>query len=185
MENLMLPRQNTSPSGKPDKSGKPMTSMGEMKTTLQHMAEPLDDLTDRDFDRAFYSLMIPHHQSSIDMAEKVLENPHDAQVETWARQLVSQQKKEIDEMRHALDSVGGSDRELERQACSKMAGMVAMQQNDRDFVSMMIPHHQSGIRMAQCAEARTDNPELLAFANKMITQEKKEIQQFQNWLDRH
>jgi uncharacterized protein (DUF305 family) len=56
----------------------------------------------------------------------------------------------------------------------------------RDFVVMMIPHHQSAIDMAQVLlkEPNAD-PEIKAMAEKIVTDQQKEIDQFNAWLDKH
>jgi uncharacterized protein (DUF305 family) len=56
----------------------------------------------------------------------------------------------------------------------------------RDFVLMMIPHHQSAIDMAQALlkEPGAD-PEIKAMAEKIISDQQKEIDQLNAWLETH
>lgn len=55
-----------------------------------------------------------------------------------------------------------------------------------DFVMMMIPHHQSAIDMAQVLlkEPNAD-PEIKQMAEKIISDQQKEIDQFNAWLEKH
>lgn len=56
----------------------------------------------------------------------------------------------------------------------------------RDFVLMMIPHHQSAIDMAQVLlKSPTADPEIKAMAEKIISDQQKEIEQFNTWLENH
>jgi uncharacterized protein (DUF305 family) len=55
-------------------------------------------------DRDFMLMMIPHHQSAIDMAKAELKYGKDARVRTLATNIISAQQKEIDEMHSWLSS---------------------------------------------------------------------------------
>ena len=56
----------------------------------------------------------------------------------------------------------------------------------RDFVLMMIPHHQSAIDMAEALlkEPAADS-EIKAMAEKIITDQQREIEQLNAWLETH
>lgn len=53
---------------------------------------------------------------------------------------------------------------------------------DHDFVTMMIPHHQGAIDMAQALLMYGKNPELRKLAQQIITEQQYEIQLMQAWL---
>jgi Domain of unknown function (DUF305) len=55
-----------------------------------------------------------------------------------------------------------------------------------DFVRMMTPHHQSAIAMAQVLlkEPNAD-PQIKSMAEKIISDQQKEIDEFNKWLDQH
>ncbi len=58
-----------------------------------------------------------------------------------------------------------------------MAGKV-----DRDFATMMIDHHQGAITMAQTQIAAGKSPEMRALAERVVTEQQKEIAEMEAYL---
>jgi uncharacterized protein (DUF305 family) len=56
---------------------------------------------------------------------------------------------------------------------------------DRDFVTMMIPHHQGAIDMAKVLLLYGKDPQLRRLAQEIITDQQSEIQLMQLWLKQH
>jgi uncharacterized protein (DUF305 family) len=56
---------------------------------------------------------------------------------------------------------------------------------DRDFVVMMIPHHQGAIDMAKALLLYGKDPQLRRLAQEIITDQESEIQLMQLWLKQH
>jgi uncharacterized protein (DUF305 family) len=56
---------------------------------------------------------------------------------------------------------------------------------DRDFVTMMIPHHQGAIDMAKAILLYGKDPQLRRLAQEIITDQQSEIQLMQLWLKQH
>jgi uncharacterized protein (DUF305 family) len=52
---------------------------------------------------------------------------------------------------------------------------------DLRFIDSMIPHHQGALVMAQEAIQKSQRPELIKFAQGMVTEQQKEIAQMQQW----
>ena len=53
---------------------------------------------------------------------------------------------------------------------------------DRDLVNMMLPHHQGAIDMARIYLRDGKNPEIRRMAEKIITDQEREIAEFRTWL---
>lgn len=49
------------------------------------------------------------------------------------------------------------------------------------FIDSMVPHHQGALVMAQEVIQKSKRPELIKFAKSIITEQKKEIAQMQQW----
>jgi len=56
---------------------------------------------------------------------------------------------------------------------------------DRDFVTMMIPHHQGAVDMARALLAHSDDPELRNLAQSILVEQANEIALMRAWLSRH
>jgi uncharacterized protein (DUF305 family) len=55
---------------------------------------------------------------------------------------------------------------------------------DRDFVTMMIPHHQGAIDMAKALLLYGKDPQMRRLAQEIITDQQSEIELMQLWLKR-
>lgn len=53
---------------------------------------------------------------------------------------------------------------------------------DRDLVNMMLPHHQGAIDMARIYLRDGKDPEIRRIAEKIITDQEREIAEFNAWL---
>src|SRR5262245_39108264 len=56
---------------------------------------------------------------------------------------------------------------------------------DRDFVTMMIPHHEGAIDMAKALLLYGKDPQMRRLAQEIITDQQSEIQLMQLWLKRN
>ncbi len=153
-----------------------------------------------DFDLDFTNMMIPHHQSAVDMAQSYLPKGKDEKIKTMAQNIIDAQKKEIEELKtlaanhkpstkkdeHAVAGHAGGEHNELMQAMNtmmdKMTGMKMTGDADKDFVSMMIPHHQSAVDMAENEISHGKHVEMKKFAQKVIDSQSKEIKEFNDWL---
>ncbi len=85
----------------PPKSGSApaSNSLADMMQAMKKMQASMDALPKTgNTDQLFASMMIPHHQSAIDVAKVELRDGHDPQMRRLARAIIAGQKKEITEM---------------------------------------------------------------------------------------
>ena len=76
--------------------------MGAMDGMMQDMAMK----SSGDVDADFLLMMIPHHQSAVDMARVELEQGDDEETRAMAQAIIDAQEKEIAEMRAMLERMG-------------------------------------------------------------------------------
>ena len=189
--------QNTMPGmdmSKPAKTGTSMpgTNMSGMTIGAMDMSRmsamstaSLEKLSGKAFDRAFLSMMIPHHQAALDMAKAVLPVSKDAQVKTWASAIIKSQQAEITTMTALLKPLGGPDPKMAAMMdpMKGMGQMVKSAKNpDLAFVQGMLPHHSSAIDMAKVALQRSSDPKVLSIARDIVLAQAKEMYDFRAWL---
>jgi uncharacterized protein (DUF305 family) len=140
-----------------------------------------------DVDRDFVALMVPHHQGAIDMAEAELIYGHNEPLRRLAQEIIVTQRQEIAEMRLALGSAAASRSNGAGEAsflarsdaamARMMTGMKITPSNDvdRDFVALMVPHHQGAIDMAEAELIYGHNEPLRRLAQEIIVTQQQEI----------
>jgi uncharacterized protein (DUF305 family) len=138
-------------------------------------------------DRDFVAMMVPHHQGAIDMAEAELSYGHNEPLRRLAQEIIVTQQEEIAEMRLALASATASPSTGPGEALflarsnaamtRMMAGMKIKPSNDvdRDFVAMMVPHHQGAIDMAEAELSYGHNEPLRGLAQEIIATQEQQI----------
>lgn len=148
----------------------------------------LQKLSGRAFDRAFLSMMIPHHQMALDMARAVLPRSRDARVRTWATAIIANQQREITQMSALLRPLGGPEAKLQDMMRGAVMGMgqqvTASKTPDRTFVAGMVPHHAGAIQMATLALQKGSSPAVLKLAHDIVRAQAQEMYDFQLWLRR-
>jgi uncharacterized protein (DUF305 family) len=148
-----------------------------------------------DVDTDFVAMMVPHHQGAIDMAEAELSYGHNARLRGLAQEIIVTQQEEIAEMHLALVSaaaspsagpqdtpfIAKSDAALARM----MTGMQIKPANDvdRDFVAMMVPHHQGAIDMAYQELSYGRSEPLRGLAQEIIATQEEQIAVMRRALD--
>lgn len=70
-----------------------------MHDSMQGMMQGLENKTGDEFDKAFISEMILHHQGAIDMANAALKNAKHQEIKDLANAIISAQTKEINQMK--------------------------------------------------------------------------------------
>jgi len=161
-----------------------MSSMGGISMKMD--LSGLEKLTGKAFDRAFLSMMIPHHQAAVEMARAVQPISKDAAVKRWAAAIITAQQGEINQMNTWLKNLGGSDAAMANMMKSSMSGMgdaVKKAKNpDVTFVQGMVPHHVSAIDMATLALQKTSDARVLKLARDIVRDQATEVHDFRTWL---
>ncbi len=147
-----------------------------------------------DFDLDFANMMIIHHQAAIDMSEVEIANGSDAQVKAMAEKISTAQKSEIEQMqqfvkKHKMSATQMQNNEMHNKLSESMKTMMESMGNmtmtgntDKDFVMMMIPHHEGAVTMAEDELAQGKHLEMKKMAQKMIVDQNKEINEFNSWI---
>ncbi len=140
-------------------------------------------------DRAFAAEMVPHHQSAVAMAKLAGKQTSRPEIKTLAAAIVRTQNAEIATLKKL-------DAKLARAGVAKghlglSDAMMGMSMNDsmlmdakpfdRQFIDMMVPHHQGAIRMARIELAKGKNARLRKIAEDVVLAQSREIRQMNGW----
>jgi uncharacterized protein (DUF305 family) len=156
--------------------------------------------TFNDADVTFVQAMIPHHQQAVQMADMADGRAADAEVKQLAGNIQAAQQPEIDTMTGWLTAWGKPAPEPHMSMGSgtghgSMPGMMTDADMaklmdakgaafDKQFLTMMIAHHEGAIEMAQTEVAQGSNPQAKALAQKIITDQQAEIATMKTILER-
>jgi uncharacterized protein (DUF305 family) len=141
-------------------------------------------------DYDFASMMIPHHEGAIVMAEAIVKDGKSAELISFANKVIDAQKREIKVLQDFLKTASqkpSNDAENFKTALTNsmnpmMDGMnkVKLTNNiENDFVALMIPHHQSAVDMAKAYLPYSNNADIQLMAKDIIKAQEQEI----NWLN--
>jgi uncharacterized protein (DUF305 family) len=140
-------------------------------------------------DRAFATAMIPHHRSAVEMAEVAKQRSNRSEIKQLADDIITTQNAEIDQLT-ALDQ-NLKDAGIEPGDLGVAEHQMGMDDDasvledakpfDREFIDMMIAHHQGAIRMARAELDNGQNRELKALAEAIVDAQAKEIDEMNTW----
>jgi uncharacterized protein (DUF305 family) len=142
-----------------------------------------------DADVNFLQLMYPHHAQAVEMARLVPSRSQNEQLRTLAANVEKAQAPEMEQISTLLQSFGkplptGAGHTMDMSG--NMPGMMTdAQMNtlaaasgadfDRQWMAMMIDHHNGAIAMANTELANGANPDAKALATAIITAQQSEI----------
>lgn len=144
------------------------------------------------FDLKFIDTMSAHHQDALDMAKLAETKASHAELRTMAVDMQKAQKAEIDQMagwRNAWSrgAAPAVDHEMkgmkETMAGMDMGKLESAQGADFDhaFIDMMVKHHAGAVTMANDALANASRPEVKQLAQKIVSDQTREITQLRGW----
>ena len=145
-----------------------------------------------DADTAFAQQMIPHHQQAVAMAVLAETRAADPEVKKLAGQIKAAQDPEIATMTGWMTAWGkpmpmaSTDHGMDMGGGTAMPGMMsgadmtklaaATGKNfDKEFLTMMIAHHEGAITMAKDQVTNGKNADAIALAKQIITAQEAEI----------
>lgn len=165
-----------------------MKSMADMTAKVDNMQ------MSGDFDVDFASMMIKHHQGAIDMAQIEVSKGTDQKIKLMAQNIITKQTEEQGKLREVIKSYTSEQPKRDTtnaeyqlhnamiNMMDKMTGMQMTGNTDMDFVMMIIPHHESAIEMAKSELSHGKNKQLKQMAQKGITDQTKEINDFKSLM---
>jgi uncharacterized protein (DUF305 family) len=166
------------------------------------MSTPMASMAmDVEFDQLYIDMMIPHHGSVVALAEAALPRLTDPRLVQIAETIIETQTAEQAEMERYRQQWYGSAEpmpmdmhtmEMMMQAMpgmgssmTDMANMMSAEWQvstfcaaadpDLAFIDQVIPHHQMAIASSRDALERAVHPEIVAFAQRVIEDQQREI----------
>lgn len=146
-----------------------------------------------DFDLDFANMMIMHHKAAIDMSETEIVRGTNEEVKTMAKKIIVAQNAEIGQMEAFIQTYQAPTVKMKSgemntimsdmmSMMDKMNNMEVTGNTDKDFVMMMIPHHEAAVKMAQDELTNGKQLQLKTMAQKIIADQNAEINTFKTWL---
>jgi uncharacterized protein (DUF305 family) len=148
-----------------------------------------DDSVGNDIDRAFATAMIPHHRSAVEMATIAQQRSKRDRIKELAASIIATQTDELDQL-EAVDQrleeagvsvgqIGVAEHEMGMDDDASM--LEDAKPFDREFIDMMIAHHQGAIRMAHAQLDNGQNAELTELAQSIADAQASEIDHMNTW----
>lgn len=158
-----------------------------------------------DLDQAFIDMMVPHHESAVEMARLAQDRAEREELRALADEIITAQDAEISQLKAWRMEWFGNDTTppmdamplLPGMSMPGMEGMAGMagpmdmtvdierlrtaDPFDLAFIDAMIAHHESAIEAAEIIREATQRPELQTLADDIIEAQRREIEQMETW----
>lgn len=146
-----------------------------------------------DADIAFLNGMYPHHAQAVEMADLVAGRTDNADVVALAAAIKAAQQPEMDRMATWLQQWGqpvpasdtsgmhGMNHGDGMMSADQLDALTALSgaEFDRQWLTMMIEHHEGAIEMANAELADGENPDVKQMATDIVTAQQREIADMQ------
>lgn len=147
-------------------------------------------------DVIFLSLMRLHHSGAISMAQYEISHGKNFEMIQLAKSILAEQQSEYLQMGMWLQNIkvnfDGVTPGFTSAMVKSMNDMMnvmppasALNDIDRAFALVMIPHHQAAIDMAKAGITEIKGEQILNYARLLISNEKIEIDQMSNYLTKN
>ncbi|MFI6316429.1 DUF305 domain-containing protein [Nonomuraea sp. NPDC050556] len=149
-----------------------------------------------DADVTFATMMIPHHEQAVEMAELAGTRASDAEIKDLAQKIKGAQDPEIQTMKGWLSAWGkpapsggmsGMGHDMPGIMSAEDMKKLEVAEGtafDRQFAELMTAHHNGAIEMARTEQAQGADPEAKALAKAIETAQQAEVAQMRKILDR-
>ncbi len=152
--------------------------------------DQLKNMSGQDFEVAFLSMMIQHHQDAVTMGTMALTEAKHSELKSAAQKIIDDQTREIGEMTGWLQQWYSTAPKPEMMAEMAQMNMGMMQKLqgltgdafDQAFLTQMRQHHQDAITMAELVPNRATHAELKTLAQNIISAQSAERKEFADWL---
>lgn len=145
-------------------------------------------------DVMFARMMYPHHAQAVEMASMVEGRSTNPDVIALAAEIESAQQPEMDRMVTWLEEWGQPAPTSDMGEMGGMDGMMSAQdmeslmalsgeEFDREWLTMMIEHHEGAVEMAETEIADGSNPDAISMARSIVESQNAEIERMQQLLE--
>jgi len=143
-------------------------------------------------DVTFAQQMTAHHQQAVEMAQLAADRAGSDEVRALAARTAAAQGPEIETMTGWLDAWGadapmsgmtdipGAMSEAEMGRLAGLSGTAF----DREFLTMMISHHQGALAMAETEQTDGSDPAAVALAGSIVADQTAQLAEMQSLLGR-
>lgn len=137
--------------------------------------DALKALDGKEFEIAYLSQMIAHHQAAVDMARQALQVATRPETRDEAQKVIDRQTQEIDQMMGWLKAWHNLEPAADQQQRMPV-------ENDQMFYEMMISHHQGAIDRSRLVKDRTEKSELVQLAQDIIVGQTAEMERYRSLM---
>lgn len=143
-------------------------------------------------DLAFVQEMVPHHNSAVAMATTAKTRSDRPEIKGLADAIITSQNTEIKQMeaiskRLIADGVKVGDLGVPEHMMGMSGDEAALETAepfDREFIDMMVPHHQGAIAMARVVLEKGADSEVKDLAQEIIDAQSREIGEMNTWREK-
>ena len=145
----------------------------------------------------FAQQMTAHHQQALEMAELAAERAGSAAVRGLADRISTAQRAEIETMTgwledwgaeapmpgsgHGGHDMGDMPGGMSAEEMDRLGGLTGTA-FDREWLAMMIRHHQGAVEMAETERAEGADPDAVTLAGQVVTDQTAEVAEMQELL---
>lgn len=160
-------------------------AINNMNTSIKSMK--LNGNTDIDF----ANIMIEYHRGAVDMSLQEVKSGTDAGMKGLAKEIIRNQMDEQSKIGTIARDIkylkinGGNNDELPQKISglkSKIDSINLTQNIDKDYVNLMIKHHEIEIEIAKYEFSQGTNIQLRQMAQQIVATQTKEMSLFKKWL---